>query len=393
MSSPELTVRYLNSASALPLSVYSAENGKCVASSGALEGAGHYIVKPILKIPGAVHYRVTDEWLIAGYVKDAENDLIYVLGPAFITAMDKFAPQKYLREMGLSIQNVAEYVPYLEHLPQVNELKFKQYLMLLHYIVLGTEPAEEHLIDAVIKDRQELQLKTDVEKSPDNAPHNYELEMQTLQYIEKGDLAGMKSFIRRKFSSGGELRKTADDFLRSSKNTFIKTATLACRAAIKGGVDYAIATGIADNYVFRAERLTSARDVFSLNSDMMLHFTELTHAYKKLDSKSKLVHDVFNYINANIYQKISLNDISDALKLSAPYISRKFKDETGVALNEYITQLKLEKAKYLLLSSDMSISSVAYSLGFSSQNYFHKVFKENVGKTPAEFKATNSLDD
>ena len=393
MRDPELTIKYFNGAVDLPLSVYAADEGRCVASSGALENAGYHIVKEILELPGAIHYRVTDEWLAAGYIKDEENARLYVLGPAFLVPMDKFAPQKYLREMGLPVQDLAVYMPYLEHLPQISELKFKQDLLLLHYIVLGTEPAEEHLLDTVIKNRQELELKADQDKSTAGVPHNHELEIETLQYIEKGDLEGMKSFIRRKLSSEGELRKNADDYLRSAKNTFIKASALACRAAIKGGVDYAIATEIADHYVFQVERMTSSRDVFALNADMMLHFTELTHAYKKLDAKSKLVHDVFNYINANMYQKISLNDIADALGLSAPYISRKFKEETGTALSEYIMQIKLEKAKNLLLSTDMSLSDIAYMLGFSSQNYFHKVFKKRFQKTPAEYKATGGYDE
>lgn len=393
MSRPELTVKYVNGASEFPVSVFGYEGGNCIASSGVLGKAGYNIVKPILNLPGAVHYKVTDEWLIAGYVKDEENGLLYVLGPALISGFDRFSPQKYLQAMGFPAQSMAQYGHYLESLPETKELKFSKQLMLLHYIVFGTEPENENLGNVVMTNRQQLHLRSISADTPERVPQNYELEMQMLQYVEKGDLVGMKSFLKRKISSGGEMRKTSDDFLRSAKNTLINAVALVSRAAVRSGVDYAYATKIADNYVFQAERLNSARDVFALNSDMLLKFTELTHAYNALGVKSKLVHDVFNYINANAYQKICLNDIAEALGLSVSYVSRKFKEDTGVALNKYITQYKLEKGKALLLSTDMSISSIAYSLGFSSQNYFHKVFKDSYGKTPVEYKATVNYGD
>ena len=393
MSNPELTAKIMFGASELNVSVYEEDSGKCVASSGALGDAGRHIVKPILGLADAVHYRVTDEWLIAGYVRDTEKGLLYVMGPALIAEPDRFAPQKYLQAMGLSAQRTEDYRRYLENIPMTRENKFSQQLMLLHYIIYGTEPEDETLSSVVIANRQQFPLKSASEAAPERIPQNYELEVLMLQFVENGDLAGMKNFLKRKISSGGALRQTSDDFLRSAKNTLINAAALVSRAVVKSGVDYSYATKIADNYVFQAERMHSARDVFSLNSDMLLKYTELVHTHKGVDTRSKLVHDVINYINANIYQKISLNDIAAALGFSTGYVSRKFKEDSGVALNKYISQCKIEKGKSLLLSTDMAISAIAYSLGFSSQNYFHKVFKEYYGVTPMEFRLNNKFGD
>ena len=78
--------------------------------------------------------------------------------------------------------------------------------------------------------------------------------------------------------------------------------------------------------------------------------------------------------------------MAEELYLSRPYLSAKFKRETGQTLTDYILREKTEEAKRLLRWSDKSASAIASYLGFSSHGHFIKVFKKYAGLTPQEYR-------
>lgn len=77
---------------------------------------------------------------------------------------------------------------------------------------------------------------------------------------------------------------------------------------------------------------------------------------------------------------------TEELFLSRPYLSRKFKEETGESLTDFILKEKTEEAKRLLRYSDKSLTAIGSYLGFSSTSHFSRVFKTYVGSTPSEYR-------
>lgn len=95
------------------------------------------------------------------------------------------------------------------------------------------------------------------------------------------------------------------------------------------------------------------------------------------------------YIN-NYYNKaISLDDVSREVDISPYYFSKIFKEETGVNFIDYLTKVRIDKAKELLLSSDLSMKVICWKIGYSDPNYFSRSFKKMVGVTPTEYKEGN----
>ena len=74
-----------------------------------------------------------------------------------------------------------------------------------------------------------------------------------------------------------------------------------------------------------------------------------------------------------------------------PYLSRKFKAETGESLTDYILKEKTEEAKRLLCFSDKSLTAIGSYLGFSSPSHFSRVFKTYVGTTPREYQEKHTV--
>ena len=83
---------------------------------------------------------------------------------------------------------------------------------------------------------------------------------------------------------------------------------------------------------------------------------------------------------------LSLNQLADYVHLSPNYLSNLFKKEVGYRLSDYMNELRIEKAKYLLLNTRERSHEIASELGFSDPAYFCKVFKKSTGLSPAEYR-------
>ncbi|WP_278009869.1 hybrid sensor histidine kinase/response regulator transcription factor [Flavobacterium gyeonganense] len=87
--------------------------------------------------------------------------------------------------------------------------------------------------------------------------------------------------------------------------------------------------------------------------------------------------------------KFSVEDLADKLGVSRVQLYRKVKAIIGINISDHINNVKLEKAAELLKLNNMNISEIAYSLGFSSPNYFSTAFKNKFGISPKEYKSSN----
>lgn len=87
--------------------------------------------------------------------------------------------------------------------------------------------------------------------------------------------------------------------------------------------------------------------------------------------------------------KFSVEDLADKLGVSRVQLYRKVKAIIGINISDHINNVKLEKAAELLKANDMNISEIAYSLGFSSPNYFSTAFKNKFGISPKEYKTSS----
>lgn len=103
-------------------------------------------------------------------------------------------------------------------------------------------------------------------------------------------------------------------------------------------------------------------------------------------SDSRIVLEIREYLDRNYSGDITLQHIADRFFLSRENVSRKFKQVTGENLSDYLTNLRVEKAKELLQNSDMRMSRISELVGYDDEKYFSRVFKKATGLTPREFR-------
>ncbi|MGF7032805.1 two-component system response regulator YesN [Paenibacillus mucilaginosus] len=104
---------------------------------------------------------------------------------------------------------------------------------------------------------------------------------------------------------------------------------------------------------------------------------------------SNVIFEISKYIQSHYHQDITLQEIASHFFLSREYISRKFKQEFGVNLSDYVSGIRIDKAKLLLLNPHLRVSQVAEMVGYEDEKYFSKVFKKMVGSSPNEYRKVN----
>ena len=100
---------------------------------------------------------------------------------------------------------------------------------------------------------------------------------------------------------------------------------------------------------------------------------------------------VCQYIQAHIEDDISVSSVADAFHFHPTHLSRVFRNAAGITLSAYMLQKKLERGKYYLLQTDLSIQEIGNRLGYQSTQAFDRVFKKETGMNPLEYRRTFSI--
>jgi two-component system response regulator YesN len=100
-----------------------------------------------------------------------------------------------------------------------------------------------------------------------------------------------------------------------------------------------------------------------------------------------LVGRAAHYIEQHFQEDLALDQVAEYAGVSPFYLSRMFKQETGQGFLEYLTNLRIEKAKTLLMDERLSVRDVASLVGYPNQAYFGKIFRDKIGETPGEYRS------
>ena len=121
-------------------------------------------------------------------------------------------------------------------------------------------------------------------------------------------------------------------------------------------------------------------------------FTSIVSAMSDLigtehrEKTNRLAQEVMAMIEQNYGNSISLTMIAERLGLNPSYLSRSFKEKTGQTFLAYLTTVRIEKSKEMLIRSDLKVKDISEQVGYVKVNYFIKLFKECTGTTPGEFR-------
>ncbi|WP_456278939.1 response regulator transcription factor [Bacillus sp. AK128] len=98
------------------------------------------------------------------------------------------------------------------------------------------------------------------------------------------------------------------------------------------------------------------------------------------------IEKAIKYVDSNLSNPINLKEVAGHVHLNPSYFSVLFKEQTNMTFSEYITRSRIQKAKNLLLTTNLSVNEIAEKVGYNTPKYFIKIFKEYENVTPSRYK-------
>lgn len=124
-----------------------------------------------------------------------------------------------------------------------------------------------------------------------------------------------------------------------------------------------------------------------LKSQLKRELLELCRTrLKKRMATQDAVAQAIDYMEKNYQKPLTLTVLANVVSLNYTYFSNIFKARTGVSVTAYLQNIRMQRAKELLISTSDRIREVAHKAGFSDERYFEKLFKRNEGMTPTEYR-------
>ncbi len=109
-------------------------------------------------------------------------------------------------------------------------------------------------------------------------------------------------------------------------------------------------------------------------------------------NSSQLVQKIVKYLEENYAQNITLSSLGEKFYSNSSYISRVFKQKTGKNYSDYLLDIRIDRAKQLLVSTGFSVGRISDMVGFDNTKYFSRIFKEKTGVQPIAYRKSGGKD-
>lgn len=208
-------------------------------------------------------------------------------------------------------------------------------------------------------------------------------EQRLISRVSAGDISGVQNQCSLWLTSLMETESNLDT-VRNDVFRVILNARMYASEVRKG---YSSQSAFSATFSAIAKCITY-EDFYEYMNPQVTECASIIYEFKNTKT-NPVIAKVRLYVEKNLSTDVSLEAASAAAHVNPYYLSKLFKDETGENFIDFVTALRLEKARSLLTGSELSIKEISHETGYSDQNYFSKLFRRKFGITPTEYR--NSL--
>ena len=308
------------------------------------------------------------------------------VGPFLMVDLQDFIYCELTENLHLDSTQIEAVLESLKQIPKI-EPNCVQELSVLLFMTVGfmnNVSAENKLLKDERSNLLQGQINayiTELKQESASMHYPFKKEQEFLQAIAQHDLENthllLKELLAYLFAQSGAN-------LAWIKDRTLELLTLVSRTAIEQGAEEEQTLLWLEN----SKKMLSLQINFSALSDSL--FDTITsfldglflYPYAK---HTNLIHKCIQYISQNYTECLTLEETAKALAHSPDYLSRIFKQETGVTFNHYVNNFRIEKAKKLIRNTNLRLTDISQMVGYVDQSYFTKVFRRITRMSPSEY--------
>lgn len=256
-------------------------------------------------------------------------------------------------------------------------------------IITGQEYTDQQLVDAnyhvaTSMEEQQEQIWFDIKSEDEDIyRHTYQEERRILEAVKEGDV---EEAVRLSKDMDANIGRLGENEVEHWRNLTIVSATLCARAAIEGGVLPSVAYRLSGFYINKSAVCKDITQILIYRNHSIEELAKRVKEQKEKRHTSSYTKQCKDYVYGHYREKIYRDHIADKLGISSSYLSRLFKKEMGCSLQDFINDVRVEKAANLLRYSEETLPGIAEYVNFPSQSYFGKIFKQKMQMTPKQYR-------
>lgn len=347
-------------------------------------------IKEVLYQKPSHHYchyinRYGIEYIAVGIWRGKSFSGSMVVGP-FISSMSVIDLIKdIISQNNLPIGERKQLEQFYQSLPVLDEMEHRSIgELLINLCSHNYIPAQSISSTTPKPSLNQNRLKVSIEENKDIIETRYKSQNKLMDAMARGDKTEVNHIIH---TTAGPLEfsdRIPESPIRSSKNMAFVMNTLYRIAAERGGVHPVYLHNISERFAILIERATNIPNLKKLLILMTNEYCDLVNTFAT-GHYSPIVKKAVDYILLNLGNPLTQSRIAEEIHVNPSYLSRKFKEEMGINLTEFINQKRIEEAKLYLQRGNITVTDVAFLVGFNDLNYFIKVFKKLTSFTPTQY--------
>lgn len=307
-----------------------------------------------------------------------------VIGPVFYSVPVESqlcaALQHYVKQYK-TVAFSADVVEIAPKLPVMSYAIFTRYAVLVH----NTVNEQQLGMDALNFGEETAKTREPNTAELRNRSKVYQSERAMLQMVRNGDI-NYQSVFQNAINSSPGVPVHGQDPLRRVKTSIIVFTSLVCRAAMEGGLSPEVAYPLGDAYIQSVEDCRDSGELSALAHAMYHDFIYRVHHLHTNPNYSHAIQKCCDFIELSLDKRIKAADLAAMVGYTEYYLTEKFKKETGLSVSTYIRNAKIERAKLLLETTNMTVKAISEGLAFNTTNYFIQSFRETTGYTPIQYR-------
>lgn len=261
-----------------------------------------------------------------------------------------------------------------------------EFLFILLYETSELDPRVIHWRKQ--RSQQQSEISDIIQQSKDldlTKRYPYEMERELIAKVKIGDRTGAREILNT-FLGTIMFHHPGDVMVLKAR--LVELLGVLSRAAVEGGVDIDLMLEKNLTYINAVMSIDKQEDICVWISSALNDFIESVYSSNS-SWKVQRLKPVVDFIEAHFDKPLTLTDMAKIAHLSVSRFAHLFKEQMNITPIEFLCKVRIEYAKERLLSTNDNCTSISFDCGYNNQSYFNRIFKEQAGMTPRQFRQRN----